>query len=84
MDLHILFGQRKESYEGEHAPEVLLCWTEYDVEENGAGWDEACTKATEENAGHMHAIREIRVTCDGDQIRRLLITSPAILGTIKT
>jgi hypothetical protein len=84
MDLHILFGQRKESYDGEHAPEALVCWTEYDVDENAEGWQEAVAKAKAENGEHMLAMREIRVTCDGDHIRRLLLGSPAILGTVKT
>lgn len=34
MLLHVLFGQRKEAYEGEYAPEALNVMTEYDYAEN--------------------------------------------------
>ena len=34
MILHILMGQRKESYPGEYAPEALAVMTEYGQDEN--------------------------------------------------
>ena len=37
MRLYIIFGLRKESYEGQHAPEALEVMDEYSYEEN-AEW----------------------------------------------
>lgn len=34
MVVYILFGQRKESYEGQHAPEALSVMDEYSYDEN--------------------------------------------------
>ncbi len=36
MDLIILFQQRKETYLGEYAPEIVFACTEYEYEEEGA------------------------------------------------
>lgn len=85
MKLHILFGQRKERYEGEHAPEALVCWDEYSVEENGEGFDEACVAARKSNGGEeaFAAFRVIDVTVDGDKIRDMLVGQATIIGTIK-
>jgi hypothetical protein len=83
MDLYILFGQRKENYDGEHAPEALLCWTEYDVDENGEGWDAEVAKVTATNATSMAAIRVVRVAVDQDKIRRLLLVPPKVEGNVQ-
>src|ERR1700677_3385044 len=80
MDLHILFGQRKEQYDGEHTPEALLCWTEYDIEENAEGWDIAVAATKETNAANMMAMRVVRVAVDGDKIRSLLVVPPRVEG----
>jgi hypothetical protein len=82
MDLFILFGQRKEAYDGEHAPEALLCWTEFDVDENNEGWNKAVDEAKKEYAASMTATRVIRVSVDQARVRRLLLLSPLIQGDI--
>jgi len=34
MKLYVLFGQRKNSYPGQHGLEALACFTEYDADVN--------------------------------------------------
>ena len=85
MKLHILFGQRKESYEGEHAPEALLCWDEYSVEGNPEGFDkevEETKKACEPDS--FMAMRVIEIEVSQDRIRKLLVDTPVVHGDIKT
>lgn len=81
MNLHILFAQRRQSYDGEHAPEALLCWTEFDVDENPDGFDEAVAEA--QKAPDFTAFRVILVKVDGDKIDRLLNRPPVIQGEIE-
>lgn len=50
MKLHILFGQRKNQYEGQHAPEALEIADEYTMSDNG-GWlkdKHSCYEKTKE------------------------------------
>lgn len=83
MDLYILFGQRKESYDGEYAPEALLCWTEYDVDGNGEGWETALAETKKANAAHMVAMRVVRVSVNQDKIRHLLLVPPKVEGAVE-
>jgi len=34
MELYVLFGHRREEYEGQHGVEALACTTEYEYDEN--------------------------------------------------
>ncbi len=82
MKLHILFGQRKQRYDGEHAPEPLLCWSEYEVDENPGGFEEACDRIRREKESEFSAFRLILVGVDGDRIERLLNQPPTVQGTV--
>lgn len=81
MKLYVLFGQRKEQY----APEALLCWEEYSVDENPDGWEEAveAEKAKALKSEDFSALRVITVAVDGNKIARLLNDTPAVTGTIE-
>ena len=83
MNLHILFGQRKQSYAGEYAPEVLVCWTESDVEENPEGFDQAVLEAVEKAKSDFSATRVLIVSVNAQKITRLLNESPVIEGTVE-
>jgi hypothetical protein len=82
MKLHILFGQRKEAYEGEHAPEPLLCWSEFEIDDNPEGWEEAKEKEIENGKSWLQATREICLSVDGDRIRQLLVGIPTVAASI--
>lgn len=82
MKVHILFGQRKESYEGEHAPEVLAAWDEYSVEENPEGFDQDVALCLKEVGDSMAATRVIKIDVDQARIRALLVGTPIVKGVI--
>lgn len=82
MNLHILFGHRKESYPGEHAPEPLLCWSEFEVDENPDGYDADVLRTLQERAIDFEVTRLILVRVDADAIGRLLREPPVIVGEI--
>ncbi len=86
MKLHIIFGQRVCSYEGEHAPEVLDCWDEYSFEANPEGFDQAVRKAQNRTAGpspEFSSVAVIDVTIDGDAVDRRLNQNLKLKGTIE-
>ncbi len=85
MIIHILFGQRKEQYEGQYAPEVLVAWDEFCIDENPDGWTKATEKAkTDEYSKEFVAFRIVRVAVNGHEIRNLLLASvPVIRGQIQ-
>jgi hypothetical protein len=82
MNILVLFGQRRERYEGEYAPEVMLAWDEATVEENPDGFDKAVDDARREAGDDMASTRIVRVTVDGDRIRRLLVGTPTVAGEV--
>lgn len=83
MKLYILFGQRKQTYDGEYAPEALVCWTEYDADENPDGFASACQDATAMYGSEFSAFRVINVLVDGDKIDRLLNGTPTVKGEVE-
>jgi len=82
MKLHILFGQRRCSYEGEYAPEALLCWDEYAVDNNPEGYEEDLAKTREKYASEMTSMRVIVVQVDGDKVSKLLNEDPVVRGDV--
>jgi hypothetical protein len=83
MKLHILFGQRKQRYEGEYAPEVLTCWDEYAVEENPGGYEEDLAKQREKYGPEMTAMKVFVVKINGDEVVRRLNQDPVLKGEIE-
>lgn len=83
MELHILFGQRKESYPGEYGPEVLVCWDEFCIDENPEGFHEAVEKARKEYESSFTSMRVVVVKVDGSKIKQLLNETPAVNGEIQ-
>lgn len=82
MKLFVLFGQQKESYDGEHAPAALLVWDEYAVDENPEGFEKDVEKTKATYREDMIAMRVVAVEVDQDKIRRLLLSTPTIPGEI--
>lgn len=83
MILYVLFGQRKESYEGQYAPEVLACWDEFSADENPGGWEQACEEAIASCGDDMFSTRVVHVRVNGDKIRNLLVGVPAVDGAVE-
>ena len=70
MKLHILFGHRKESYEGEYAPEPLLCWSEHEVQENGEGFADEVERTLAARGKDFQRTQMFVVRVDEDTILR--------------
>jgi hypothetical protein len=83
MKLHVLFGQRKQRYDGEFAPEALDCWDECSIDQNPAGFEQSIAGAMATYTSEMSAMRVIVVEVDGDKIERLLNRAPAVAGTVE-
>lgn len=86
MKLYVMFGQREESYPGQHGPEALdFVWDEYCVDENPDGFEQACKEA-EEKAKKDGFLRTklIVVNVNGDKISKLLNEPPTIEGTVES
>jgi len=85
MKLLILFGQRVQQYEGQYAPEALLCWDEYCVDENPDGWADAveAEKKKALDSKDFTAVRVIEVVVDGNKVYRLLNETPILKGEVQ-
>lgn len=82
MKLFVLFGQRKESYEGEYAPEALLVWDEYMVDDNFEGYEKAVADEKNKSAGWMQTMRVVTLEVNQDTIREMLIGEPIVKARI--
>lgn len=83
MKLICLFGQRVGDHGEEFAPELLLAWDSYCVEDNYVGWSEALQKTKSElPAEDWQALRIIEVLVDEDEIRRMLVGPARMRGKV--
>lgn len=83
MRVHILFGQRKERYAGEYAPEALVVADEFTMDENPE-WMEEQVKEHEKNTDYV-ALRVFEIDLGpGSQgrIREQLIGTPKLTGRV--
>lgn len=82
MIIHVLFGQRKCSYPGEYAPEVLEAVDENTQDEN----PEYMKKKVDEHQSSKDftALRVLQIVVDSDEIDRLLNPpSGPVHGTVE-
>jgi len=70
MIVRMLWMQRKERYEGEHAPELLVAVDEYTDDENPDFFAEQCDKALKAVGDEVASYRIFRVELDGEEIHR--------------
>lgn len=82
MKLHILFGHREERYEGEHAPEPLLCWSEHEIDENSERFQQEVKEVLETRGKEFAATRMFVIRVDADEIVKRLYAEPEIAGHI--
>lgn len=72
MILKVLFIQRKESYEGQYAPEALCCVDEYAEEENPTWFQDQCKKELEVVKNDIISSKIIEIDIDQSKIRKIL------------
>lgn len=81
MVFKIVVGQRKERYEGQHAPEALECCDEYTYDENPT-WIEDKLRLHKTNS-EFQAVGIIDIEVDGDKIRNILLKPPVLAGEVQ-
>lgn len=84
MNLYVLFGQRKEGYTEQYAPEALEVMDEFAYDENGQ-WLEDKLKEHEATKEFL-ALKIVRVDLGAgsqENIRHLLVGTPEIKGTVE-
>ena len=85
MLIRVLFGQPRESYMGQCAPELICATDEWTMEANPDYWDILKKKSLENNyADNFISMSEFDVEVDQDEIRRLLLDSRKVAGIVKS
>lgn len=80
MKLYVLFGQRKENYPGQYAPEALECIDEWGMEDNGAWIGDK--KREFEATGEFESLVIVPLEMDGAALmQRLRPPVPPALST---
>lgn len=83
MFLYVLFGQRKENYPGQYAPEALEVMDEYAYHENGEWLQEKLLEG--EKTGEFAALKIMEINLGSgsqDRIREALVGTPVLKGTL--
>lgn len=84
MRILCLFGQAKESYEGEYAPELICAVDEFVLENNPPIWDKIKKDALAgDYEKNFISLREIEISVDGDEIRNMLLKTPTLKGIVR-
>lgn len=80
MKLHILFGQRKETYPGEYMPEALAVMDEYGQSDNPGYLDGEKTKAL--TSGEFENVVVVTVDVNGAKIMEMLRPAKQVLPAV--
>jgi len=73
MDLHVLFMQRKERYEGEFGPEALVCWDEYTIHENPEGFEKEVDQQKDAFKNDAAGFALVKISVDGEKVRSMCL-----------
>lgn len=76
MKLYVLFGQRKETYEGQFAPEALDVIDEYSMEDNTEYMDKSLAQQMEKYGDHFEGMAWFPIVIEGDvevTVRQILL-----------
>lgn len=85
MRLMILWGQRKEAYPEQYAPEPVVCWGEYEVDENPEGFEEACEEYKKARHSEFVAFRVIPLAVDLNKVQEILVgEAPTLEGKVES
>lgn len=79
MKLRILFGQRKENYEGQYGPEAILCWDEFCIDENPAEFDKQVDTTIDSLKSDFSSFKIIDIEVNQEKIRQMLSASIPVL-----
>lgn len=82
MEVRCLFAQRKCSYEGEYAPELIAAIDEYGDDENPDYLNEAQGKAEDDN--DLIFAKRITITVPDEKFDEVFFGKNEVEGTIKS
>ncbi len=82
MILKALFGQRKCRYEGEYAPELLVCWDEYCIDENPTEFEKEIEQTKKDLKEDFTSFVVVDIVVDNNAIKSFLNKNPVIKGKI--
>lgn len=80
MKIHVIIAQRKCSYPGEYAPEVLDACDEYCYDENPKWLDDKLDE--HRRKGEYQAVAVMVVSVSNVDVARILNPSPNVSGTV--
>lgn len=72
MKIHLLIGHYRESYPGQHAPNVFLATDEFLLEENPEWWDEHIALEKSRAGAEVEAWAQVALEVDEDALLRAL------------
>jgi len=74
MELHVLFMQRKERYEGEFGVEALACIDEHTIDDGGLPWwNEEVEKQKSKHEEVSAGFAIVRINVSNDVIRAMCL-----------
>lgn len=79
MHIHVLFGQREESYPGQHEPEILASLTSDQLNRDPKYFDRVIK--TFQIDCPFQVIKVVRLDVSGPLLRQLLMPAPEVLST---
>lgn len=81
MKIHILFAQRKQTYEGQHAPEVIAAIDESGYNNNPQFLQDMLED--NKNPDIYSSLKIIGINVDMSAIKKILNDNPILEGTIE-
>jgi hypothetical protein len=83
MEIFVLFIQRKEQYEGQHAPEAVMCIDEFSLEGGIEWWKGKAKKKVESFEGEISGHAVVRFEVNQEKVRELCISVPSLEAKMK-
>lgn len=83
MVIRHLFGQRKEHYEGQYAPELLASVDEFTDEESPEWFERECANEIARNKKDFLAFKVVNIEIDVAKLRSLLMNVATLEGKIR-
>ena len=81
MKIYCVWGQRKEMYEGEHAPELLASCDEYTERENPQYFQDELTKY--KNDSEFEFVKVLIIEVDDKSFDEAFYNVPSLKGEVK-
>lgn len=81
MEIRTLWAKRRDSYPGEHAPELLVAWDEFSIDDYREGWEDAKASELAAMEGDLVASAELVIDVPDDAVFALF-ESPKVSAEV--